>query len=257
MTLSEPPNDDVLQLHYERSGRGGHPVLLLPGALGSTQSDFKPQLEMMKEDEDLGLVAWDPRGYGHSRPPPRTFPLDFFVRDADDAVALMSSLGLTPFSMWGWSDGGITALHVAAKYPAQVNKMVIWGSNAYVSEADVAMYDSIRNIDNWSARMKQPLIDLYGEEYFRSCWENWVDCFKRFYHEKDGNICKELLKDVKCPTLILHGDKDPMVGHEHPKFLLDNIKNSRLINVTEGKHNLHLRFAEEFNKRAKYFLMNC
>ena len=47
-----------------------------------------------------------------------------------------------------------------------------------------------------------------------------------------------------------------MVGDEHPQYLLKNIKNSKLINVTEGKHNLHLKYAEEFNKRAKYFLLN-
>ena len=67
---------------------------------------------------------------------------------------------------------------------------------------------------------------------------------------------QELLADIKCPTLIIHGDKDPMVGDEHPQYLLDNIATSKLIHVTEGKHNLHLKYAEEFNKRAKYFLLN-
>jgi len=246
----------ALRLHYELSGRGAHPVLLLPGALGSTQTDFAPQLRLLKDDDDLGLVAWDPRGYGLSRPPNRTAPLDFFVRDADDAVALMKHLNLEPFSMLGWSDGGITAFHIAAKYPDSIRKMVVWGSNAYVNEADVTMYDSIRDISQWSERMRKPMIDLYGEDYFRTCWEEWVDCFKRIYYEREGNICRELLADIKCPTLIIHGDKDPMVGDEHPQYLLDNIANSKLIHVTEGKHNLHLKYAEEFNKRAKYFLLN-
>lgn len=35
------------------------------------------------------MVAWDPRGYGHSRPPDRDYPVDFFERDAKDAVDLM------------------------------------------------------------------------------------------------------------------------------------------------------------------------
>lgn len=44
------------------------------------------------------MVAWDPRGYGHSRPPDRDFPLDFFERDAKDAVDLMKVglLGKSP-----------------------------------------------------------------------------------------------------------------------------------------------------------------
>lgn len=35
------------------------------------------------------MVAWDPRGYGYSRPPDRDFPVDFFERDAKDAIDLM------------------------------------------------------------------------------------------------------------------------------------------------------------------------
>jgi len=247
-----------LKIHYETSGKGEHPVLLLPGALGSARTDFAPQLDLMKDDVNLGLVAWDPRGYGNSRPPDRTFPSarEFFAQDADDAVALMKQLQLEPFSLLGWSDGGITAMFIAAKYPESIRKMVVWGSNAYVSEADINMYESIRDVDKWSERMKKPMIELYGEDYFKRCWEDWVDCFKRVYCENKGNICRELLADITCPTLIIHGDKDPMVGDEHPQFLLTNIKNSKLINVTEGKHNLHLKYANEFNKRVKYFLLN-
>lgn len=43
-------------------------------------------------------------------------------------------------SLLGWSDGGITALVAAAKYPSYVHKMVIWGANAYVTEEDVRIY---------------------------------------------------------------------------------------------------------------------
>jgi len=257
-SLPDRLHGEPLKVHYELSGRGSHPVLLLPGALGSTQTDFAPQLKLLKDDADLGLVAWDPRGYGFSRPPDRIFPSaeEFFSEDADDAVALMKHLGHESFSLLGWSDGGITAMFIAAKYPDAIRKMVVWGSNAYVSEADINMYESIRDVDKWSDRMKSPMIELYGEEYFKRCWEDWVDCFKRVYCEREGNICRELLSLIRCPTLVIHGDKDPMVANEHPQFLLNNIKNSKLINVTEGKHNLHLKYASEFNKRAKYFLLN-
>lgn len=48
----------ALRIHYELSGRGAHPVLLLPGALGSTQTDFAPQLALFQEDEDLGVMVY-------------------------------------------------------------------------------------------------------------------------------------------------------------------------------------------------------
>lgn len=31
----------------------------------------------------------------------------------------------------------------------------------------------------------------------------------------------------RCPTLIIHGDKDAMVDEEHPPFMNENIKGSK------------------------------
>ena len=39
--------DDGTKINYCTSGTGEHPVLLLPGALGTGRSDFTPQLQGM------------------------------------------------------------------------------------------------------------------------------------------------------------------------------------------------------------------
>jgi valacyclovir hydrolase len=39
------PLDNGLSINYCTSGSGDHPVLLLPGALGTGRTDFTPQLE--------------------------------------------------------------------------------------------------------------------------------------------------------------------------------------------------------------------
>ena len=82
---------------------------------------FISQLQISPSPPNLSLEMTTTRSpdlslhqaYGLSRPPNRVFDLDFFGRDADDAMALMKHLDLTPFSMLGWSDGGITAMHIA------------------------------------------------------------------------------------------------------------------------------------------------
>ena len=84
----------------------------------------------------------------------------------------------------------------------------------------------IRNIDTWSPRMAAPLLQIYGEVYFRKLWEDWVDTFVEIYN-RGGDLCKDDLTKVKCPTLIIHGLKDPMVGLEHAEYLHQNIQNSR------------------------------
>ena len=80
-----------VNIHYEVAGEGSHVVLCMPGALGSTQSDFGPQLKGLKDE--FTVIAFDPRGYGKSIPPKRDFPIDFFERDANDAASLMKVLG--------------------------------------------------------------------------------------------------------------------------------------------------------------------
>lgn len=242
-----------VQLHYQRVGEGDHAVLLMPGMLGCGQTDFMPQIQKLNR-KLFTVVAWDPRGYGHSRPPNRDFPPDFFERDAKDAIDLMKALNFQKASLLGWSDGGITALIAAARFPSFVHKMVIWGANAYVTQEDIQLYQGIRDVSKWSERTRKPLEDLYGREYLASTCEKWVDGIGQFQHLPDGNICRHLLSLVQCPTLIVHGEKDPLVPRFHADFIHKHVAGSRLHLIPEGKHNLHLRFADEFNKLVEDFL---
>ena len=66
---------------------------------GSALTDFGPQLKSLAGPE-LTLVAWDPPGYGQSRPPRRQFGPSFFRDDALTAAALMQ------VTLEGWSRCG-------------------------------------------------------------------------------------------------------------------------------------------------------
>ncbi|XP_061593306.1 valacyclovir hydrolase isoform X3 [Cololabis saira] len=242
-----------VDLYYEQTGGGKHALLLLPGALGSTKTDFGPQLKSLNK-ERFTVVGWDPRGYGQSRPPDRDFPPDFFERDAKDAVDLMKTLGFNKFSLLGWSDGGITALIAAARNPDRINKLIVWGANSFVTKDDLKLYNQVRDVSRWSAKMRRPMEEVYGAQAFAQTWEGWVDGIAQFAQRSEGSICRELLPLIRCSTLVVHGEKDPMVPSFHPQYLLKNIKTSRLHLFPEGKHNLHLRYADEFNKLAEDFL---
>ncbi|KAM5156660.1 valacyclovir hydrolase-like isoform 1-T1 [Mantella aurantiaca] len=254
VTSEKVPINGV-NLHYQRTGGGDHAVLLLPGVLGSSQTDFGPQLKQLNKNL-FTLIAWDPRGYGLSIPPQRDYPIDFFERDAKDAIDLMQALKFKKFSLLGWSDGGVTALIAAGTYPSLINKLVIWGANAYVTEEDMKMYNAVKDVANWSQKMRQPMEDLYGKEYFANTFSAWVEAVGQFINVSDGNICQHLLPLIDCPTLIIHGGKDPMVPSFHPEYLHQHIQNSRLHLIPEGKHNLHLRYAEEFNSLVEEFLLS-
>ena len=163
------------KIHVAQTGRGDKALLLLPGALGSALSDLKPQLEGL-DGEKLTVVGWDPPGYGQSRPPARRWE-NFFREDAEMAVKTMTALGHHKFSLAGWSDGGITALCAAAKFPHNIDKLVVWGSNAYISQWDIDNIDQVSDVSKWSERMRKPMEEMYGDS-FPSLWSGWCQAYK-------------------------------------------------------------------------------
>ena len=243
-----------VELFYDSRGRGSRALVCIPGAMGTARSDFTPQLDYFGSCDGVHIVAFDPRGYGYSRPPQRQFfGTTSFENDATDAKGLMDAFGIEKFSVLGWSDGAIAGLILASLFPDSVRSLVVWGGNAYVSKEDIECYSKIRNLSKWSKKMFEPLEQEYGREGLHQLWNSWLDVLEEVYHS-GGNICKDMLSKIKCPTLILHGMKDPIVPNFHPTYLSANICNSTVYNFADGKHNIHLRYSDEFNQVVKNFV---
>ena len=258
-------------LFYEKAGCGKHPLLCIPGALGTTKTDFEPQLEYFGQSgSTFTVVAFDPRGQGLSRPPERLFqtaPIHYLKQDAMDAHILMEKLGFSRYSVLGWSDGGVSGIHLAASQPESVRSLVVWGANAYVSAQDMELFSQTEDISNWSESMRVSMETIYGGQ-LQELWTSWVHSMRQVYDhyvstrkeendEGGGDLCLREVGMVKCPSLVLHGDKDPLVPAFHPTYLKQNLRNSEIYNFPSGKHNIHIRFAQEFNAVVESFLSRC
>ena len=83
----------------------------------------------------------------------------------------------------------------------------------------------------------------------------WIDVVTVIYNErKDADVCMGEAKQVQCPTLIVHGAKDAMCPQFHAEYFKENIRGSKMIIMEEGRHHLHLRYAQEFNQLTEHFL---
>ncbi len=236
-------------LHFEDRGVG-RPLLLIPGALGSGQTDFGPQLEEFSKR--FRVIAPDPCGYGRSRPPRRDFSGNFLERDALDMAGLMRSLGHQAYLVAGWSDGANAAALLALAEPDRVQRLVVWGGNSFVSAEEIEIYRAMEPISTWSERIRQVLEAVYGDE-LQGLWSAWCSRMEDIFRS-GGELYRNRLPQIRCPTLILHGEKDPLVPAFHPRVLVEEIPGARLEVFSEGKHNLHLRHASEFNRRVLAFL---
>jgi len=240
-------------IQYIITGKGEHAVLLLPGALGTSLTDFAPQLEGF--DQNLfTMVGWDPPGYGVSRPPQHLehFPTDFYQRDAKLAVKTMQALGFKTFSLMGWSNGGTTAMLAAIAYPELIRKLVIWGTRSYIAKEDIEKIEQVKDVEKWSERMKKSMEEVHGKE-FPTLWASFCKAYIAIY-ESGGDICSNSLKNIAAPTLVMFGEKDALVAAEHINHLHKNIEGSQKLVFPEGKHNLHLKYKKEFNDVVQNFL---
>jgi valacyclovir hydrolase len=192
------------------------------------------------------VIAPDPRGYGRSRPPDRDFSEDFFTQDARDMASLMEGLGHRTFHVAGWSDGGNSAVLLAAAFPEKVLKLVVWGGNSYFTQEDVDQIEGTRSISGWSSRMRTSLESVYGSS-LQSIWSGYCDGIQRRF-QTAPDVCRKELELIRCPTLILHGEQDPIIAPQHPRVFHDGIKGSQLHVIPDGRHNIHLARADEFNR---------
>jgi valacyclovir hydrolase len=239
-----------LSMHYEEAGQAT-PLLLVPGALGTGAGDFPAQIGWFAA-RHFHVIAPDPRGYGRSRPPEREYPLDFYYRDAADMFALMSALGHARFSILGWSDGANIATIMAAQHPERVARLVVFGGQSFLTAEEIAAFNAIRKISAWSPRTAEAMRVVYGNT-LDGLWDRYVAGQEALY-DAGGDLYQPLLAQVKCPTLILHGAKDPLVPGLHPEAIHRGIAGSRLHIFPHGKHNIHLRYADEFNALTFAFL---
>ena len=122
------------ELYYEVRG-GGPPVLLIMGATGDGGhlDAFATRLA-----GEFTVVSYDRRGNGRSPTPPdwaTTSPEE----QADDAAALLETLGIGPAAVFGTSSGGNFALCLMIRHPGWVRGAVLHepGLYALIDDFDV------------------------------------------------------------------------------------------------------------------------
>lgn len=168
----------------------------------------------------------------------------------------MDKLGYRLYSVLGWSDGAKIALLLAIQHQARVEKLIIWGVVPYASAYDIKAVSMTRNINDFAPQSKELYTKAYGRELFEHLWHKHVDYCVGF--SKNPNQIwdiRDKMKTIRCPTLILHGDKDPLIDKNHPATAESIIGDSRLIRFANGSHNIHQQYVKEFNKAVTDFLL--
>jgi pimeloyl-ACP methyl ester carboxylesterase/DNA-binding winged helix-turn-helix (wHTH) protein len=212
------------------------------------------------------LVRYDARGNGMSDWDVDTLSLDAWVNDLETVV---DAVGVERFPLLGISQGGPVAVAYAARHPARVSHLILYGAFALGGKkrapAEKDMRDAMTTLmrlgwgaDNPSFRQMftaRFIPDGTHEqaEYFNELQLKTTssECAARYFDVVGDFDVIDLLPRVTAPTLVAHVRDDQMVPFEAGRQLAAGIPGARFI-AFPGRNHLFLehepasdRFFEE------------
>ena len=200
-----------INLYYEVYG-SGKPLILLHGNGGSIKGQAGRIAYFKKYFQ---VIAIDSRGHGKSIDT-ASKSLNY-LQMAGDINTLLDSLKIEDAYVWGQSDGGILGLLIAINYPKKISKLATFGANifpgkkAVFDEIDQMVIDTLKTTKNFNTKR---LFSLLAYQ---------------------PNIKEKNLQKIKCPVLIMSGDRDA-IRLEHSIKIFNNIENSNFFVMPGATH---------------------
>jgi pimeloyl-ACP methyl ester carboxylesterase len=220
-----------LRMYYELHGEGGTPLLLIHGGGSTIGTNFGRVLPLLSRTRRV--IAVEVQAHGHTRDIARPFT---FEQDADDVAALLDSLHVRKADILGFSNGGTSALQIAIRHPAKVNRLIIASSNYKRDGMAEGFWDFMKK--GTYADMPQPYKDAYLKI-------NPSDEGVHAMHDRDAkrmlafkDIPGESIKAIGAPTLVVVGDRD-VIRPEHALELSRTLPHARLC-ILPGTHGSYL-----------------
>ena len=217
---------------YEVDG-AGPPLVLLHGATGSGGDHFsglQPALTTgfrcyMPDARGHGGTAWDA---GES------WTTADLVADLD---AFVDAIGLETFHLLGYSMGGMTALHFAARFPQRLRTLVAISiateREPRLSVGRVFMDpDRIERDDpGWATRLAKRHDPAHGP----GSWRRLLDAIVEDIATQPL-LTPRAVRTIDAPTLVVAGDRDPFVPIPQAAELAGQVRDGRLLVLPDVGH---------------------
>jgi len=227
------------------------PIVLLHDSLGAVAL-WREFPAALCAATGRSVVAYDRLGYGQSGPAPGPQPLDFSAAEAAGGFsAVCDALALERFIVLGHSVGGGMAVHVAAAQPARCAALVTMAAQAFVEDRT---REGIREAQTLFADPQQvERLARYHGDKARWVLDAWIDTW--LSPAFDDWSLDAVLAQVRCPSLILHGEHDEYGSAAHPQRIAGGIGALAQLEVmAETRHMPHRERADAVIERIAVFL---
>ncbi|MBL42511.1 MAG: hypothetical protein CMM49_07625 [Rhodospirillaceae bacterium] len=236
-----------ISIHYlDWAGENPPIILLHPNRTNSRVWDFVVNESCL----DNRFIAWDARGHGLSDYPENNYLINDYLKDLE---IFCNKLSLKKIILVGAATGGNIAILFASKFQDLVEAIVVADPGLSLDKTisenvqkEIINSFQFKNLE--VARNSMPFSELWSDEmkdhyskYSFKLMENntyqWLyypPGVKKTESELEREIWDEI--DIKCPTLILRGEKSDVFPKEKSKKLSDLISISHERTISGSNH---------------------
>lgn len=219
-------------LHYVEEGAGDPLVLLHSG--GMAGEEWQRHIPVFAEQ--FRVVVPDLPGHGNS-------PMQgdrLTIRGMAEAVLeVLDEVGIERAHVLGSSMGGATALQLTLLAPERVDRLILFRS-AYTRDED--LYDGTLDLadperwqqlglDGWLSRIHEP---QGGPEAWKTVIRRVAEMFDPATTDHVHDL--QELASIESPTLIIAGDRDPLVPMEQVLDMYRTIPTAALWILPNATH---------------------
>jgi pimeloyl-ACP methyl ester carboxylesterase len=209
------------------------------------------------------LVSFDMRGCGQSHIPAADFAwsLELMV---DDLFTVADAAGLAQFHLVGESIGGTVALAAALARPDRIATLTV-SNGAHLGA-------SIRGVEAWRRQLDEGGVKAWSDAFMRDRFHDdalsaeqraWFAGQQEKWPRPSilnalgvlvGTDLSPRLKDIGCPTLLLHPDGSPFIPVAVMAELHRLLPNAELNVIGRSRHGLPYSHAAQCASLLRAFL---
>ncbi|TFH19666.1 MAG: alpha/beta hydrolase [Acidimicrobiales bacterium] len=236
-----------IDIYYELHGEGP-PLMYISG----TGNDLRRSpASILPVNRWFETLSYDQRGLGRTSKPGGDYSMADY---ADDAAALVRSMGWEHCHVMGVSFGGMVALNLAQRHPDLIDRLVLGCTSAGGASASYPLHELGRlepdeafatrmrlNDSRWDPDAEEPIPGLgrYYDQMVESARSvpdpEQLAGLGRQLRARAGHDVQDALASIEQTTLVCAGEYDGIAPVANSVVLADRLPNATL-RVFDGGH---------------------
>jgi len=244
------------------------PTVVFLHGLSANHTTWKNSIEDFQKQK-LNCLLLDMRGHGYSDKTKKRelYNLSVFTQDLKEIIEKEK---LSKIILVGYSFGGYVSLDYSTKYPQNILALVLISANHvnplkyrhlnWLTKPAFWILTATAYLLLWQKRKKYYYFDQtkstsYSEATFIGITTMPVSINLWMLSEVFKLNFNQSISKITCPTLIIKSKIDPFISNAETQEMARQIKDTKIVNLTENTHFLGSRNQRELTKAILDFLI--